>query len=82
MTNLERIDHEIKELQRIRRMVVKGEKKFNKDEYLEMISFEKDLEKYDIPYKTFTYGNSKFYKIEDKQNDENIISENIENIED
>lgn len=81
MTNLERIDHEIKELQRIRRMVAKGEKKFNKDDHLEMISFEKELEKYGISYETFTYGNSKFYKIEDKQNDENVIVETIEDFE-
>lgn len=85
MTNIERIDREIKELQRIRRIVVKGEKKFNKDEKEDILKFIEDLENHDIPYQAFTYGNSVFYKIEEREPVESttseLVNENTEVIE-
>lgn len=58
-----RIDNEIKELQKVRRLVVKGEKKFKKDDAEGIKSFENMLMNYDIPFTSFTYGNQLFIKI-------------------
>lgn len=63
MLLIARIDNDIKELQKIRRIVVKGEKKFNKENIEEMQGFENMLMNYDIPYTTFTYGKQIFIKI-------------------
>lgn len=63
MLLIEKIDNEIKELQKVRRIVVKGEKKFNLNEETEIKGFENLLMEYDIPYQTFTYGNQLFFKI-------------------
>lgn len=63
MLLVEKIDNEIKELQKVRRIIVKGEKKFNKDDVQYIQDFESLLMNYDIPYATFTYGNQLFFKI-------------------
>lgn len=63
MILVEKIDNEIKELQKVRRIVVKGEKKFNLNEEIEIRGFENLLMEFDIPYQTFTYGNQLFFKI-------------------
>lgn len=63
MLLVEKIDNEIKELQKMRRIVVKGEKKFNKGDVQGIQDFESLLMNYDIPYATFVYGNQLFFKI-------------------
>ncbi len=60
---LETIDNEIKELQKLRKYVLKGGRKISKSNSDEIVNFEALLTAYDVPFTTFEFGNERFYKI-------------------
>lgn len=78
MKAIEKIDAKIKELQKIRRIVVKGEKKFNQDDIENIEAFERDLQSHGIKYSKFTYATSLFIKIDKEDSAEELETKEIE----
>lgn len=72
MKAVEKIDNKINELREVRRMVVKGEKSFNKDDEKGIMEFTTTLAVYDIPFETFTFGSRLFVKVKDIEEVENV----------
>lgn len=66
MKAVEIIDNKIEELRKIRRIVVKGERRFSKEnEFDKFKNLSNELEKHGIPFSVFEFGTGIFIKIED-----------------
>lgn len=79
MKAVEIIDKKINDLREVRRIVVKGERRFSKDKEMDKAeSFMLTLLEHGIPYSTFEFGTGLFVKIEDVQD---TIENNIEVLE-
>ncbi len=78
MKTIEKIDAKIKELQKIRRIVVKGEKKFNQEDIENIEAFERELKEHDIKYSKFTYATSLFIKIDKEDSAEELETKEIQ----